>query len=76
MADSEEQRSEVHLPRWKLKTPTGESVTTLPQLISLLLVERAPLDEQRRVLSKFLELPVADAMPAPLRVAVESRIDG
>jgi len=76
MADSEEQRSEVNLPRWKLQTPAGEPVTTLPQLISLLLIERAPMDEQRRVLSKFLDLPVADAMPAPLRVAVEARIDG
>jgi hypothetical protein len=76
MADSEEHRSEVHLPRWKLKTPTGEPITTLPQLITLLLIERAPPDEQRRVLSTFLDLPVADEMPAPLRVAVEARIDG
>lgn len=76
MADPEELRSEVNLPRWTLKNPAGELITTLPELISLLLVERAPLDEQRRILSKFLELPVAEEMPTPLRVAVEARIDG
>ena len=51
-------------------------MTTMDQLLALLLVERAPLPEQRQVLSKFLALPVAAAMPAALREAVETGIDG
>ncbi len=61
---------------WTLHTPQGETVTTLDQLLALLLVERAPLPEQRKVLSTFLALPVAAFMPPALRSEVERRIDG
>ena len=58
-----------------LRTPDGQPITTLAQLLVLLLVERAPVQEQRQVLSKFLALPVAASMPFDLRAAVEAGID-
>jgi hypothetical protein len=76
MGDLREQGTSAARPEWTLRTPEGEPVATLEQLLTLLLVERAPVTEQRQVLSRFLALPVAAAMPPALRTAVEAGIDG
>jgi hypothetical protein len=75
MGDLREHGTPAARPEWTLRTPEGEPVTTMDQLLTLLLVERAPVAEQRQVLSKFLALPLAAAMPAALREAVEAGID-
>jgi hypothetical protein len=76
MGDLRQQGTPAARPEWTLRTPDGEPVTTFDQLLALLLIDRAPLTERRQVLTKFLALPVAEAMPPALREAVEAGIDG
>ena len=76
MGDHDEHGQATVPPGWGLRTPDGEPITTLEQLLALLLVERAPLPERRRTLGQFLSLPVAASMPDALRAAVEADLDG
>lgn len=63
--------------RWPLRRLGGdEPIETLPDLLALLLVAKAPVVEQRRALHDFLELPLAAAMPDRLRRDVEVFLDG